>query len=153
LELQTETGDIRAKAFDIFPSVSFPDLFMERVAENKEWTLFDPKEIEDVTGKRLQDHFGLEFEEFYAECEKNSKLELKRTINAKDLFRTFMKVTVETGMPYAFFRDTVNRLNPNKHAGNIYSTQLCVEICQNTSTSKFVEEEIEDGNIVIKYET
>jgi ribonucleoside-diphosphate reductase alpha chain len=55
-------------------------------------------------------------------------------------------------MPYAFFRDTVNAANPNKHAGNIYSTQLCVEICQNTSTSKFIEEEIEDGKIVIKYE-
>jgi len=153
LELQTETGDIRAKAFDIFPAVTFPDLFMERVADNKEWTLFDPKEIEKVTGKRLQDHFWEEFEEFYAECEKNPKLELKRTTNAKDLFKTFMKVTVETGMPYAFFRDTVNRLNPNKHAGNIYSTQLCVEICQNTSSSKFIEEEIEDGTIVLKYET
>jgi ribonucleoside-diphosphate reductase alpha chain len=64
----------------------------------------------------------------------------------------YLKATVETGMPYAFFRDTVNALNPNKHAGNVYSTQLCVEICQNTSTSKFVEEELEDGNIVIKYE-
>jgi len=55
-------------------------------------------------------------------------------------------------MPYAFFRDTVNAINPNKHAGNVYSTQLCVEICQNTSPSKFIEEEIEDGKIVIKYE-
>jgi ribonucleoside-diphosphate reductase alpha chain len=51
-----------------------------------------------------------------------------------------------------FFRDTVNRLNPNRHAGNIYSTQLCTEICQNTSPSKFIEEEIEDGKIVIRYE-
>ncbi len=55
-------------------------------------------------------------------------------------------------MPYVFFRDTVNRLNPNKHAGNIYSTQLCTEICQNTSPSKFVEETIEEGKIVIRYE-
>jgi ribonucleoside-diphosphate reductase alpha chain len=55
-------------------------------------------------------------------------------------------------MPYVFFRDTVNRLNPNKHAGNIYSTQLCTEICQNTSVTKFVEETIEDGKIVIRYE-
>jgi ribonucleoside-diphosphate reductase alpha chain len=73
-------------------------------------------------------------------------------VSAKDLFKTYLKATVETGMPYAFFRDTVNAANPNKHAGNIYSTQLCVEICQNTSTSKFVEEELEDGKIVIKYE-
>jgi len=63
-----------------------------------------------------------------------------------------MKTAVETGMPYAFFRDTVNKLNPNKHAGNIYSTQLCVEICQNTSPAKFIEEKLEDGTVIIKYE-
>ena len=151
LELQTETGDIRSKAFDIFPSVSFPDLFMERVANDQDWTLFDPKEITDLTGRKLQDHFCEEFEQFYKECENNDKLLLKKTVNAKDLFKTYMKVAVETGMPYAFFRDTVNRVNPNKHAWNVYSTQLCVEICQNTSTSKFVEEQLEDGKIVIKY--
>ncbi|MEK9174196.1 MAG: ribonucleoside-diphosphate reductase subunit alpha, partial [Patescibacteria group bacterium] len=77
---------------------------------------------------------------------------IKKTIKAKDLFKKFLKATVETGMPYVFYRDTVNRLNPNKHAGNIYSTQLCTEICQNTSSSKFVEETIEDGKIVIRYE-
>jgi len=152
LELQTETWDIRAKAFDVFPAVTFPDLFMERVANNENWTLFDPKEVEDVTWKKLQDHFWEEFEKFYVECENNPKLELKETVNAKELFKAYMKTVVETGMPYAFFRDTVNKLNPNKHAWNIYSTQLCVEICQNTSPSKFIEEEIEDGKIVIKYE-
>jgi len=152
LELQTETGDIRSKAFDIFPAVTFPDLFMERVKNNENWTLFDPKEINDKTGKKLQDHFGLEFKEFYAECEKNPEIELKEVVSAKDLFKAFLKTTVETGMPYAFFRDTVNNVNPNKHAGNVYSTQLCVEICQNTSTSKFIEEELEDGVITIKYE-
>jgi ribonucleoside-diphosphate reductase alpha chain len=55
--MQTETGDIRRKSFDIFPAVSIPDIFMRRVQANQEWTLFDPKEIEDVTGQRLQDHF------------------------------------------------------------------------------------------------
>ncbi len=152
LELQTETWDIRNKAFDVFPAVTFPDLFMERVANNEDWTLFDPKEIEDLTGKKLQDTFCEEFEQFYVECENNPKLLLKKTTNAKELFKTYMKVAVETGMPYAFFRDTVNKLNPNKHAWNVYSTQLCVEICQNTSSSKFVEEEVEGGKIVIKYE-
>lgn len=152
LDLQTETGDIRGKAFDIFPAVTFPDLFMERVAENAKWSLFDPQEVEKVTGKRLQDCFGSEFERFYAECEANDKLELKEEVNAKELFKKYLKTTVETGMPYAFFRDTVNAANPNKHAGNIYSTQLCVEICQNTSPSKFIQEELEDGIITIKYE-
>jgi ribonucleoside-diphosphate reductase alpha chain len=152
LELQTETWDIRSKAFDIFPAVSFPDLFMQRVKDNEKWTLFDPKEIEDKTGKKLQDHFWLEFEEFYSECEKDTELELKEVVSAKELFKEYMKAAVETGMPYAFFRDTVNNVNPNKHAWNVYSTQLCVEICQNTSPSKFIEEEIEDWVISIKYE-
>ena len=152
LDLQTETWDIRSKSFDVFPAVTFPDLFMERVASWEKWTLFDPKEIHDKTGKKLQDHFWEDFDKFYVECENNPDLELKDNVSAKDLFKTFLKVTVETGMPYAFFRDTINKVNPNKHAGNIYSTQLCVEICQNTSPSKFIEETIEDGKIVIKYE-
>jgi ribonucleoside-diphosphate reductase alpha chain len=152
LELQTETWDIRSKAFDVFPAVSFPDLFMQRVKDNENWTLFDPKEINDKTGKKLQDHFGTEFEEFYAECELNKDLELKKVVSAKELFKEYMKAAVETGMPYAFFRDTVNNVNPNKHAWNVYSTQLCVEICQNTSPSKYIEEVIEDGVISIKYE-
>ncbi len=152
LELQTETWDIRSKAFDVFPSVSFPDLFMKRVKNWENWTLFDPKEVYDKTWKKLQDYFGDEFDEFYHECEQNPKLELKETVSSKELFKSYMKATVETGMPYAFFRDTVNNLNPNKHAWNIYSTQLCVEICQNTSASKFIEETIEDWVINIRYE-
>jgi len=152
LELQTETWDIRNKAFDIFPAVTFPDLFMRRVKNNEAWTLFDPKEVEDVTGKKLQDYFWEDFEKFYIECENNPKLELKVKTNAKELFKAFMKTTVETWMPYAFFRDTVNKVNPNKHAWNVYSSQLCVEICQNTSPSKFIEETIEDWDIIIKYE-
>ena len=152
LDLQTETGDIRAKAFDVFPAVSIPDLFMKRIAEDGDWTLFDPYEINHVHGRGLQNHFNEEFESFYLELEKDERMTMKKTVKAKDLFKKFLKATVETGMPYVFYRDTVNRLNPNKHAGNIYSTQLCTEICQNTSSSKFVEETIEDGKIVIRYE-
>ena len=151
LDLQTETWDIRRKAFDVFPSCAIPDLFMKRVESNEDWTLFDPKEIKDVTGKKLQDFFGDEFVKFYEECEKNEKLVLKEKTNAKELFKKFLKSTVETGMPYVFFRDTVNDLNPNKHVWNIYSTQLCTEICQNTSPSKFIEETLEDWVISIKY--
>lgn len=152
LDLQTETWDIRRKAFDIFPAVSIPDLFIKRSENNWNWTLFDPKEVTDVTWKVIQDMFGDEFEKFYIECENNPKLTLKETVKAKDLFKKFMKSTVETGMPYVFYRDTVNKLNPNKHAWNVYSSQLCVEICQNTSSSKFIEETLEDGKVVIKYE-
>lgn len=153
LELQTETGDIRSKSFDIFPAISVPDLFMKRVENNENWTLFDPHEVWLVHGKRLEDAFGEEFEKFYEILEKDERLTLKKTIEAKDLFKQFLKTTVETGMPYVFFRDTVNRLNPNKHVGNVYSTQLCTEICQNTSETKFIEEKTEDGDkIVLSYE-
>lgn len=77
---------------------------------------------------------------------------MKKVIKAKDLFKQFLKTTVETGMPYVFYRDTVNAMNPNKHAGNVYSSQLCTEICQNSSPAKFIEETIEGGNIVLRYE-
>lgn len=151
LDLQTETGDTRRKAYDVFPAISVPDIFMRRVDEDREWTLFDPKEVLDITGKRMQDYYGAEFEALYEELEQDSRLTLKETIVAKDLFKKFLKTTVETGMPYVFFRDTVNKANPNKHAGMVYSTQLCTEICQNTSPSTFKEEVYEDGTIQIRY--
>ncbi len=152
LDLQTETGDIRSKSFDIFPAISVPDIFMRRVREDTNWTLFDVHEIEIVYGKKLQDHFGKDFDEFYEELEKDEKIIHKKIVKAKDLFVKHLRVVVETGMPYVFFRDTVNRANPNKHAGNIYSSQLCTEICQNTSPTKFAEEVIENEKIAIKYE-
>ncbi|MCK4636145.1 MAG: ribonucleoside-diphosphate reductase subunit alpha [Candidatus Moranbacteria bacterium] len=152
LDLQTETGDIRSKAFDIFPAISIPDLFMERVDADKDWTIFDPHEIELLYGKKLQDHFNKDFSKFYKIVEKDVRLKIKRTVKAKDLFKKFLKVTVETGMPHVFFRDTVNRGNANRHAGNIYSTQACTEICQNSTPAKFIEEKIENGKIIIKYE-
>ncbi len=152
LDLQTETGDIRSKAFDVFPAISIPDLFMRRLQNNEEITLFDPHEIQTFYGKCLQDSFGADFDAFYQLAEQDERLTMKKKVFAKELFKKFLKVVVETGMPYVFFRDTVNRLNPNQHAGNIYSSQLCTEICQNTSASKFAEETLEDGKILIKYE-
>ena len=152
LDLQTETGDIRSKAFDIFPAISVPDMFMRRVKEDGDWSLFDPNEVERVTGKKLQNTYSEEFDALYLALEADDRLKLKQTIKAKDLFKKFLKTTVETGMPYVFYRDTVNKLNPNKHAGMVYSTQLCTEICQNTSPTKFIEETIEDGKIILRYE-
>ena len=152
LDMQTETGDIRRKAFDLFPAVSFPDMFFKRLENGESWTLFDPKEVEDVTGKRLENMYGEEFEAFYLECEQNDKLEMKETVHTKDLFKTYLKTVVETGMPYAFFRDTANKLNPNKHEGMVYSTQLCTEIIQNVKAAKFIEETIEDGVVHVKYQ-
>lgn len=152
-DLQTETGDIRKKSFDIFPAISVPDIFMQRVIENGYRTLFDPKEIEQKIGKKLQDLFWADFTTEYEQLEQRTDIRLKQTISAKDLFKTFLKSVVETGMPYVFFRDTVNKSNPNSHKGRIYSTQLCTEICQNTSPAKFVEETEADGTVNIKYKT
>lgn len=125
---------------------------MERVEADGDWSLFDPYQIGKKYGKTLEDHFGKDFEAFYAILEADDTLDMKKTVKAKDLFKAFLKTTVETGMPYVFYRDTVNRVNPNKHCGNIYSTQLCTEICQNSAPAKFIEETIEDGQIVIRYE-
>lgn len=151
LDLQTETWDIRRKSFDIFPAVSIPDLFMKRLENNEDWTLFDPKEIEDITWKKLQDLFGDEFEKFYEQLESDDRIALKQKIASKEIFKKLLKTVVETGMPYSFFRDTVNKTNPNSHVGKIYSSQLCTEIAQNTSPSKFIEEINQDWNICIKY--
>jgi ribonucleoside-diphosphate reductase alpha chain len=77
---------------------------------------------------------------------------MREVVPAKELFKKILKTVVETGMPYLFFRDTVNRVNPNKHVGMVYSTQLCTEICQNTTPATFVEEVDEaDGTIAIRY--
>lgn len=151
LEIQTETWDIRRKSFDVFPALSIPDIFMKRVIENGKWTLFDPREAREILWKNLENFYGEEFEKLYIELENNPKVQLKEEIQAKDLFKEFLRTVVETGMPYVFFRDTSNKYNPNKHAWMVYSTQLCTEIIQNTSSSSFTEETYENGEVSIKY--
>ena len=151
LEMQTETWDIRRKAFDVFPAVSIPDLFMKRVINDEDWTLFDPKELRDVLWTRIEDYYWEEFEKIYLEAEKNENIQLKQVVKAKDLFKQFLRTVVETWMPYVFFRDTANKYNPNKHEGMVYSTQLCTEIIQNTKEPKFVEETDENWLVNIKY--
>ncbi len=151
LEIQTETWDIRSKSFDVFPALSIPDLFMERVKAGGKWTLFDPKEVRTVLWVRIEDYYGKEFSRLYEEVENNPNIKLKEEVDAKDLFKQFLRTVVETWMPYVFFRDTANKYNPNKHEGMVYSTQLCTEIIQNTSESQFKEETYEDGTVNIKY--
>ncbi|MBF0122612.1 MAG: ribonucleoside-diphosphate reductase subunit alpha [Candidatus Omnitrophica bacterium] len=151
LNLQVESGDIRAKAFDIFPAISVPDIFMRRVKANQDWTLFDPHEILKHKKIRLEDSYGEEFDRLYEACEKDPLIATRVTIPAKELMKRFLKTVVETGMPYVFFRDTVNELNPNKHAGRVYSTQLCTEICQNTSDSIFSGERMANGQVSLNY--
>ena len=152
LDMQTETWDIRSKAFDVFPSVSFPDIFFKRLEEDWDFNLFCPYETEKITWVRLQDLWWDDFEEAYIKLETDDRLKLKSTHKAKDIFKAFLKTTVETGMPYTFFRDTVNRLNPNKHAWMVHCTNLCTEIAQNQSRWIFKEEvRTKDWNVTIEY--
>ncbi|MFA9376074.1 MAG: ribonucleoside-diphosphate reductase subunit alpha [Lachnotalea sp.] len=149
LELRTNNGDDRRKAHDIFPAVSIPNIFMERLVDRGNWCLFDPYMVNKVMGFRLEDFYDeedqKEFTQHYKECEANEQLE-RITVTALDIMKKIMKSAVETGTPFIFFRDTVNQANPNKHAGMIYASNLCHEIAQNVSASSFIEETVVDNN-------
>ena len=149
LDLKTNNGDDRRKAHDIFPSVSIPDLFMERLERRENWSLFDPHMVQKIMGFALEDSYDetdkKAFTEKYLACESNSELE-RITVPCLEVMKKIMISAVETGTPFIFFRDTVNRANPNKHAGMIYSSNLCHEIAQNMSESVLIEETITDKN-------
>ena len=149
LDLKTNNGDDRRKAHDIFPSVSIPDLFMERLEKRENWSLFDPYMVEKIMGYKLEDCFddvdNKEFTKRYLECERNNCIP-RDSVPALDIMKKVMKSAVETGTPFIFFRDTVNKANPNKHVGMIYSSNLCHEIAQNMSESELMEEEIINEN-------
>ena len=146
IDLRTNNGDDRRKAHDIFPAISIPDVFMERLINRQEFSLFDPHEVEKLMGFSLEDYYDKdekhkEFSERYKLCENDNRL-TKITVPALDIMKKIMKSAVETGTPFIFFRDTVNRANPNSHAGMIYGSNLCHEIAQNMSETKYVSEEI-----------
>lgn len=149
LEVQTENGDQRKKAFDIFPQIVFPDLFMKRVEKDESWTLFDPHEVRKKLGIELAELSGDVFEEKYKLLE-NSDLELTRKVSAKDLFKKYLKSTLETGLPYAFFKDTTNRMNPNKHVGMIGNANLCTESFSNFSPTKVLDRKFKDEDLLLK---
>ena len=143
LEVQTEAGDPRQKAFDIFPQLVVNDVFMERaVKKNKNWTLFDPFEVKEKLGHDLAVLHGDEFRAAYVECEQSELLELKQHVKANELLKTMLKTVIETGLPYVFFKDHTNDVNPNKHAGMIGNANLCVESFSNFKPSKVGEKKI-----------
>ncbi|HEY9574317.1 MAG TPA: ribonucleoside-diphosphate reductase subunit alpha [Lachnospiraceae bacterium] len=152
LQLRTNNGDDRMKAHDVFPAVCYPDLFWKMAKENlnQDWYLMDPHDIELIKGYCLEDSYGEEWEEKYWDCVKDIRIS-KRTINLKELVRLILKSAVETGTPFTFYRDTVNRMNPNKHKGMIYCSNLCTEIAQNMSQAEIVSKTIEtkDGDTVV----
>lgn len=154
LDLKLNNGDERQRAHDIFTGVSLPDLFMEQVKNRGDWYLFDPHEIKTVMGYSLEDFYDERkgngtFREKYNECVQNESLS-KTKIPAIQIMARIMKSQLETGTPFMFYRDEVNRKNPNKQAGMIYSSNLCTEIMQNMSPTIQYDETV-DGDTIITY--
>lgn len=152
LNLRTNNGDDRMKAHDVFPAVCYPDLFWRMAEESldQDWHLMCPHDILQVKGYALEDFYGDEWERRYRDCVADPRIS-KRRILIKDLVRLILKSAVETGTPFAFMRDAVNRANPNGHEGVIYCSNLCTEIAQNTSAIEEVTREVvtEDGDTVV----
>lgn len=152
LQLRTNNGDDRMKAHDIFPAICYPDLFWRMAKEdlNKPWHLFCPHEIMTLKGYCLEDYYGEEWEKRYLDCVNDPRLS-RRTISIKDIVRLVLRSAVETGTPFTFNRDTVNRANPNAHRGMIYCSNLCTEIAQNMSAIEYLSTEIRttDGDTVV----
>jgi len=153
LDARLNNGDERQRTHDLFTGVCLPDLFMEKVEAREDWHLFDPHEVRTVMGYSIEDYYDEEegsgsFRTKYAECVANENLS-RETVPAIEIFKRIMISQLETGTPYMFYRDTVNRANQNKHAGMIYCSNLCVEITQNQGTTVVTEEVTEDGKIII----
>ncbi|WHX40996.1 ribonucleoside-diphosphate reductase subunit alpha [Mesobacillus sp. AQ2] len=153
LDAKLNNGDERQRTHDIFTGICIPDLFMEQVEKRGDWYLFDPHEVRRVMGFSLEDHFDEEkgagsFREKYWACVNHPGLS-REVVPAIEIFKSIMVSQLETGTPYMFYRDQVNRLNANHHKGMIYCSNLCTEITQNMSPTLLEEETIEDGRILI----
>jgi len=134
LELRKNTGDDRRRTHDMNTSNWIPDLFMRRVMEKGQWTLFSPNNVPD-----LHDKFGTAFEAAYVAYEERaSRGEIKpsRTIQATDLWRKMLTMLFETGHPWITFKDACNIRSPQQHAGVVHSSNLCTEITLNTSKTE-----------------
>lgn len=153
LDLRLNNGDQRIRAHDVFTAVCIPDIFMEAVERRGEWYLFDPHEVKAKKGWYLQDFYDESkgegtFREKYEELVADETIS-KKIVKAIDIMKRIMMSQLETGNPFMFYRDEVNRMNPNKHEGMVYSSNLCTEIMQNMSPTKMIQEIISGDQIVI----
>ncbi len=131
LELRKNTGDERRRTHDIDTANWIPDLFMKRVRDNAEWTLFSPDEVPD-----LHETYGRDFEKRYEAYEKlaaEGKMQLWKKVSAKDLWKKMLIMLFETGHPWITWKDPSNLRSPQDHAGVVHSSNLCTEITLNTS--------------------
>ncbi len=134
LELRKNTGDDRRRTHDMNSANWVPDLFMKRVMQEKEWTLFTPNETPD-----LHDLYGLEFERRYEEYERmaeEGKIRLHKKVPAAELWRKMLSMLFETGHPWITFKDSCNLRSPQQHVGVVHSSNLCTEITLNTSADE-----------------
>ena len=131
LELRKNTGDDRRRTHDMNTANWIPDLFMRRVMEKGNWTLFSPNNVPE-----LHDLFGAEFETAYVAYEAKAargEITPSRTVPASDLWRKMLTMLFETGHPWITFKDACNVRSPQQHAGVVHSSNLCTEITLNTS--------------------
>ncbi|MBM7835475.1 ribonucleoside-diphosphate reductase alpha chain [Clostridium sardiniense] len=156
LQVRTNNGDDRKKAHDVFPGLCYPNLFWKMAEEDIDgnWYMMCPHEIRQVKGYSLEDFYGDEWEKRYYDCVNDERID-KRVMKVKDIVRLIIKSAAETGTPFAFYRDAANKMNPNKHTGTIYSSNLCTEIMQNMSPMDIQKSEIidEDGEKVVVEKT
>jgi ribonucleoside-diphosphate reductase alpha chain len=142
LEMTKPNGDERLRVLDLFPAMCVPDLFMKQVKERGKWWLIDPHEIYYKKGYKLQDFYGEEWEKRYLKLIQDDEIKKVET-DAILVMRKFLESASETGKPFMFYRDTVNKTNPNSHCGMIYSSNLCTEIFQNMSPTIKVDDYID----------
>lgn len=152
LDSKLNNGDERMRTHDLFTGVCIPDIFMEQVENRGDWYLFDPHEVRQLMGYSLEDYFDEKtgsgsFREKYKECVNHPALP-KEKVPAIEIMKAIMKGQLETGSPFMFYRDEVNRMNPNHHKGMIYCTNLCTEITQNQSATTTKTQYIENGSII-----
>ena len=131
LELRKNTGDDRRRTHDMNTANWIPDLFMQRLSEGGDWTLFSPDDTTD-----LHDLYGREFNQRYEEYEQmaaRGELKLHKILKAQDLWRKMLSMLYETGHPWLTFKDPCNLRSPQQHTGVVHSSNLCTEVTLNTS--------------------
>ncbi|NQD37189.1 ribonucleoside-diphosphate reductase subunit alpha [Permianibacter sp. IMCC34836] len=131
LELRKNTGDDRRRTHDMNTANWVPDLFMKRVTDDQDWTLFSPNDVPD-----LHDLYGKAFQERYEHYErlaKEGKIKVFKTLPAKDIWRKMLSMLFETGHPWITFKDVCNLRSPQQHVGVVHSSNLCTEITLNTN--------------------
>lgn len=157
LELRKNTGDDRRRTHDMNTANWIPDLFMKRVFEDGDWTLFSPNDVPD-----LHDLYGRAFEDRYAQYEAmaaSGEIRVHKTLKAQAVWRKMLGMIFETGHPWMTFKDPCNLRSPQQHVGVVHSSNLCTEITLNTSADEIavcnlgsvnLPQHIEDGELNLK---